>query len=129
MRSRRWLYARAAALFALASSEDFALGKKTATVATNMAITMTTTGAVMFTTITTAMLCGPGMTTITTTSRPASPSGISCRPVWRNNSWCAAHSHRACGRKFNVARKTWNGGYRLRRQIANTSSSAVTSSC
>jgi hypothetical protein len=32
-------------------------------------------------------------------------------------------------KKIQRCRKTWNGDYRIRRQIANTSSSAVTSSC
>jgi len=128
MRSRRWLYACAGVLFALASSAGFALhGNGHSRDKHGDHDDDDRGGSVYSDHDRDAMRdwyddhhdhLPPGLA-----------SGISCRPVWRNNSWCAAHSHRACGRKFNVARKTWNGGYRLRRQIANTSSSAVTSSC
>ena len=126
MRSRRWLYACAAVMFALASSEGFALQGNGHGRDKHGDHDDDDRGGYVYNDHD-RDVCGTGMTTITTASRLVSPSGISCRPVWRNNSWCAAHSHRGCGRKFNVARKTLNSGYRLRRQIANTSSSTVTS--
>jgi hypothetical protein len=114
MRSRRWLYACAAVLFALASSAGFALQGN-----------------------------GHGRDKHgdhDDDDRSGSVYTDHDRDAMRD--WYAGHHDRlppglaerdqlppGLERQLTVAQKTWNGGYRLRRQIANTSSSAVTSSC